>query len=189
LREVVQGDASPETADARNNLAVAYRLAGRDADASRLFHHNPNSPTHAAALAIHGLMLLSQKKPTQAEQKFLESLTIRQKIQPDDWTTFETKSLLGDAILQQKRYAEAEPLLLAGYHGMKKQENKIPAREKLRLIQALERLLRLYETWDKPEKASKWRRELTAATPASKETRNPKTENRNPKEIENPNTK
>ena len=38
--------------------------------------------------------------------------------QPDVWTTFNTQSLLGGAP-GQKKFAEAEPLLLAGYEGMK----------------------------------------------------------------------
>lgn len=52
-----------------------------------------------------------------------ESLAIREKTQPDAWTTFDSKSLLGGALLGQKKVADAEPLLLAGYEGMKKREN------------------------------------------------------------------
>ena len=51
-----------------------------------------------------------------------EVLAIREKVRPDAWTTFNTKSMLGEALLGQKRYAEAEPLLLAGYRGMKERE-------------------------------------------------------------------
>jgi tetratricopeptide (TPR) repeat protein len=160
LREAIQGDNDPDTADCRNQLAVAYRLAGRDAEASRLYHRYPDSPTHASALAVRGSMLLSQKKPAEAELKLRECLTIRQKIQPDDWTTFDAKSLLGEALLDQKKYAEAEPLLLSGYEGMKQREAKIPSEDKVYLTRALERLVRLYEAWGKKDKAAKWRKEL-----------------------------
>ena len=34
------------------------------------------------------------------------------------------------------------------------------ANSKVRLTEALERLVRLYEAWDKPEWAAKWRKEL-----------------------------
>ena len=74
-------------------------------------------------------MLLLQKKPAEAELKLRECLTIRQKIQPDDWTTFDTKSMLGEALLDQKKFADAEPLLLAGYEGMKQREDTIPPRK------------------------------------------------------------
>jgi hypothetical protein len=36
-------------------------------------------------------------------------------MQPDAWTTFNTRSLPGGALLGQQMYAEAKPLLLAGY--------------------------------------------------------------------------
>jgi serine/threonine protein kinase/tetratricopeptide (TPR) repeat protein len=164
LREATRGDNDSETADARNQLAVAYRLAGRFDDASRLYHYRPNSTTHAAALAVRGSMLLSQKKFEEAELKLRESLTIRQKIRPDDWATFETKSLLGEALLGQKKYADAEPLLRSGYEGMKQRESQMPSSEKDQLPRALERLVRLYDEWGKKEKADKWRKELEKAT-------------------------
>ena len=132
----MQGVNHPDTAACRNQLAVAYRLAGRTAEAGRLFDRNPNSPAHAAALAVRGsMLLLHEKKPAEAELKLRECLTIRQKIQPDDWTTFDTKSLLGEALLDQKKFAEAEPLLLSGYEGMKQREGTIPPQDKPRLTQ------------------------------------------------------
>jgi Tetratricopeptide repeat len=48
LREAVFGPASAETAACRNQLAVAYRLAGRTALAARLFERKVNSPSEAA---------------------------------------------------------------------------------------------------------------------------------------------
>ena len=59
----MQGASHPETAACRNQLAVAYRLAGRTTDASDLFERNLNSPNDAAALAVRGATLLLQKKP------------------------------------------------------------------------------------------------------------------------------
>ena len=159
----MQGVNHPDTAACRNQLAVAYRLAGRTAEAGRLFDRNPNSPAQAAALAVRGSMLLLQKKPAEAELKLRECLTIRQKIQPDDWTTFDTKSILGEALLDQKKFADAEPLLLSGYEGMKQREDTIPSQDKPRLTKALERLVKLYEAWGKKDEAMRWRKELEAA--------------------------
>jgi hypothetical protein len=36
---------------------------------------------------------------------------------PDAWQTHNTKSMLGGARLGQKKYADTEPLLVAGYEG------------------------------------------------------------------------
>ena len=47
-------------------------------------------------------------------------------MEPDASWKFNTKSLLGGALLGQKKFAEAEPLLLAGYEGLKLREKTIP---------------------------------------------------------------
>ena len=49
---------------------------------------------------------------------------------------------------------------MKGYEGMKKQEAKIPAQGKIRLVEAVERLVQLYDATGKPEEAAKWRKEL-----------------------------
>jgi hypothetical protein len=67
-------------------------------------------------------------------------------MQPDFWATFNTKSLLGEARLRQKKYADAESLLNAGYKGLKQRQDQIPAPvRKVRLTEALARLVVLHE--------------------------------------------
>jgi hypothetical protein len=68
-----------------------------------------------------------------------------------------------------KNYAGAEPLLLAGYEGMKKQQAKIPAEGKAGLTEAVERLVQLYEATDRKDEAAKWRQELEALRAAAME--------------------
>jgi hypothetical protein len=53
------------------------------------------------------------------------TLTIREQKESDDWLTFNTQTMLGAALLGQKKYAEAERLLLEGYEGMKTREKTI----------------------------------------------------------------
>jgi TolA-binding protein len=117
----------------------------------------PESPVTAGDLTQLGLNRLKQKKFAEAEPALRECLAIRAKKQPDDWLTFNTRSLLGDALLGQRKYAEAEPLLLQGYEGMKQREAKIPPQGKSRLTDAIERLVRLYEAMDQKDKAKQWR--------------------------------
>jgi eukaryotic-like serine/threonine-protein kinase len=88
-----------------------------------------------------------------------ECLATREKRQPSDWRTFNAQSLLGGALLGQNKYAEAEPLLLAGYEGMKQREAAIPEQGKVRLPEALDRLIDLYTATDKPGDMKKWRAE------------------------------
>jgi hypothetical protein len=53
-------------------------------------------------------------------------------------------------------YREAEPLLKSGYEGMKAREKTIPAQGKLRLTEAAERLVQLYEATERKDAAKKW---------------------------------
>lgn len=168
LLEFLHGANDPATITCRDKLAVAYRHADRPDDASRLSVDNPYTVSHAGALALRGSRLLSQKKPAEAEAKLRECLTIREKIQPNDWTTYDTKSLLGEALMEQKKYGEAEPLLLSGYEGLKQRAAAIPPHAKSHLTKALERLVRLHQNWGKEEKAAHWQKELELVRAAEK---------------------
>ena len=62
--------------------------------------------------------------------------------------------MLGGALLVQKKYADAESLLRAGYEGMKQREKTIPPQGQVRLPEAIERLVQLYEAMDKKDDAA-----------------------------------
>ena len=117
---------------------------------------------YTGPMAVNGLALLKLKAWSDTEPVLRESLTIREKRLPDSWMTFNAKSMVGGALLGRKQYAQAEPLLVAGYAGMKQREAKIPNRGKVRLIEALERLIQLYEARNSPVQAGKWKVELKA---------------------------
>lgn len=163
LRQAMEGVNHADTAVSRNQLAVAYRLAGRVSNGGRLYDRDPDSPAYTSALGVRGAMLLNEKKPAEAELTLRECLNLRENNQPDDWSTFETKSLLGEALLDQGKSAEAEPMLLSGYEGLKLRERSIPAQERHRVTAALQRLVRLYKTLGQHDKETKWRMELEAA--------------------------
>jgi eukaryotic-like serine/threonine-protein kinase len=76
--------------------------------------------------------------------------------------------MLGGSLLGQKKYAEAEPLLLVGYEGMKQREANIPQEDKARLAESLERLAQLYDGWGKKDKADEWRKKWSAAKEGAK---------------------
>jgi TolA-binding protein len=123
-----------------------------------------------AALALN---LLHQHNYTDAEPLLRNCLKVREAKQPDEWATFNTRSLLGQALLGQKKYTDAEPLLLSGYQGMKQREKNIPVRAKIRLSEALERLIQLYETTGKKDEGDNWRKELEQAQKKSKKETQP----------------
>jgi non-specific serine/threonine protein kinase/serine/threonine-protein kinase len=105
-----------------------------------------------------GLNLLEQKKYAEAEPVLRTLLDYPFEDKP--WLKPQTQSLLGACLAGQKKYAEAEPLLLSGYEGLKAGEATIPMHQRKRVTEALERVARLYEAWDRPEPAAEWRRKL-----------------------------
>jgi tRNA A-37 threonylcarbamoyl transferase component Bud32 len=119
-------------------------------------------PSRADALHMLGLCLLQVGSPAEAEPLLRECLTIRARKMPDEWVTCDTRSLLGEALLEQKKYTDAEPLLVKGYEGMKERQDKIPPPWKVRLAEARERLVRLYDATGKKDKADDYRKNLEA---------------------------
>ena len=67
------------------------------------------------------------------------------------------------ALLGQGKYAEAEPLVVPVYEGMKAREAKIPAHGKPVLAEAAKRVVRLYEGWGRPEQTTAWKVKLDLA--------------------------
>ena len=125
-----------------------------------------DSPQLAGSLAPNGLALLDLRAFAEAESLLRECLAIREKTQPDAWTTFNTQSMLGGALLGQKKYADAEPLLQKGYQGLKEREKTIPKEGggEYRIPEALSRLIALYTATDKPDEVKKYK-ELRAKYP------------------------
>ena len=164
------------------NLAQSYRLAhkaDREVPLWREFAERKSriegleSPQHSWALRMLGEALLRRKRWAESVLALGQSVAIREAKVSDAWWTFETKSLLGEARLGQKNYAEAEVLLRVGYEGMKLRSDKIPPRDKFRLAESLDRLIELAEATSKPDEAKAWRDEkakLSAKATAPKTT-------------------
>ena len=72
---------------------------------------------------------------------------------PGNWQIASAKSWLGECLVGQKKYAEAEPLLLEGYSGMKYALGETHPRT----VRALKRIITLYEEWQKHAPAAQFR--------------------------------
>jgi hypothetical protein len=114
----------------------------------------------AAANTLGWLALLLKKQSDAAEPLAREAVAFFEKELPNDQRRFYWVSLLGKVLCSQQKYAEAEPLLLEGYEGMKQREAILPANEKRRLAEACERVVRFYEMTIQPEKGREWRDRL-----------------------------
>ena len=67
----------------------------------------------------------------------------------------------------QKKFAEAEPLLVSGYEGLSSRKPGTIVKGRFTWDQAGEAVVTLYQDWGKPEKASEWKTRLAAVTQPS----------------------
>jgi tetratricopeptide (TPR) repeat protein len=170
LRKAKRGPDHPETLQSMKGLAWAYLDADRLDEAIRLSEEalelhkaklGLDHPESRDIMAVHagavGRMRLQQKRYPEAEPLLRDDLSRHGKA--TTWHRFRSESLLGASLLGQKKFGDAEPLLIKGYKGMK-EEAKISAERKHHLNEAGERVVRLYDEWGKPEEAAKWRAKL-----------------------------
>jgi serine/threonine protein kinase/tetratricopeptide (TPR) repeat protein len=171
------GPGHPDTLNSMYGLARGYQADGKPALAVPLFEETLKlakakfGPDHDRTLMVMnnlGRSYLRSGQTAKAEPLLRECLAIQEKKEPRAWRTFDAKSMLGAALLGQKNYAGAEPLLLAGYQGLKEHEAKIPVPNKIRLIEALERLIELYATTGQADKAKEWQQKLAEAKAVAK---------------------
>ena len=118
------------------------------------------TPLVAEGLALLGENLLLQRKYTEAEPLLRESAGIHEKLMPEEPERYRVMSLLGEALLRQGRHAPAEPLVIAGYEGLKARESRIAAPDRTCVLDAAERVVRVYEQGGKPEQAAAWKAKL-----------------------------
>jgi serine/threonine protein kinase len=170
MRRAKLGADHPGTLQTMNNLALAYAAAGRQADALPLLEDTlarqrvKAGPEHPRTLRSMSNLARAYlpARPAAAEALLRECLAVRDKKSPDDWDTFDTRGLLGASLSAQKKYAEAEPLLLRSYDGLKARAATIPAPYRKRIAEAGRRVVELYEAWGKNDQAVMWRQRLEA---------------------------
>ena len=120
-----------------------------------------NSWAIGDSLMILSESLLRQGKFVEAEPSLREGLPIMEKHQANLSPAFTAQGFLGWSLLEQKKFAEAEPLLVKSYDGLKQRDAQRPSPTRAPLLkEAGERIVRLYQAWDKPEQAAAWKKKL-----------------------------
>jgi tetratricopeptide (TPR) repeat protein len=170
--EIIQrvfGPDHPNTLMSMNNLARVYSAEEKYPQAEELSVKlvdtrrrvlGPRHPQTMDAMASLSMLQLKQSKFSEAESLSRETLAILEQTFPDDWTRFQTQTVLGAAISGQKRYSEAEPLLLKGYAGMIERKATIPAGNQADVTKAVEWIVQLYNDSGRPDKAAEWQAKL-----------------------------
>jgi tetratricopeptide (TPR) repeat protein len=114
----------------------------------------------SGALAEYAWTLLASGQSTNAEAPAREALLIYEK-QHDEVRKFWVQSMLGESLMKQKRYAEAEPLLLSAYEGANAHKSEIPKGwEGLFFGETIDRVLNYYAATSQPEEVIKWKTKL-----------------------------
>jgi eukaryotic-like serine/threonine-protein kinase len=135
---------------------------------ARLEVPQPFGPDHPDPLLTAdnlALALVAAGKTSEAESIWRQVVAIREAKTPDDWLTPYGRSMLGDTLVRQKKFGEAERLLLSGYEGLKARESKMPVPSAKRFIaEAGSRIVALYEAWGKKDKADEWRKRLNISS-------------------------
>jgi serine/threonine protein kinase len=172
----VHGEENRETLRTINNLAGFYHKSDQFLKAEPLFRElldktrrSGGDPARPIATVLHalGVNLNKQNKYTEAEPLLRECLAIRERESPDDWSTFNTKSQLGESLLGQKNFTEAERLLVSSYESLAEREPKIPSANRGRLTRIADQIVQLYDATGQAEKAAEWRKVLEARKAAA----------------------
>lgn len=165
-RKTTLGPQHPLTLLSMNNLAVAYAFAGRLEEALPLFEQTlelrktklgAEHPDTLLLMYSLGRTYQAAKQPAKAETMLRECLTIRQRVRPQEWWTFETQLRLGVVLAERKNFEQAGPMLLEGYQGLIASLATIPSSDRDRLQLARQQIVQFYEAWEKPAEAEKWR--------------------------------
>jgi serine/threonine-protein kinase len=176
LQRKALGDNHPVIASTLNSLARTLREQRRYDEAADALQEALNI-TRAAFGSDHQLVAiytinlasiqLARNEPTAAERLLREGLRVRSRapgivpvrrrtVREDDWSLGATRSLLGACLLAERRYPEAEDMLLDA----RRQLEALPAAGGAEMKVAIARLIELYVAWGKPDKAASFRAQL-----------------------------
>ena len=170
------GERHPVVAMMLNNLAFALSNQDRHREAAEVLDdalgiaRTAFGPQHQL-VAIYTInraaVSIAQGQADRAEPLLRAALSVRgsapklvpsrRRLLPEhDWSVAAVKSLLGEALVAQQRYAEAEPLLLEAWRELE----QTPGGTHGVRQHTLSRLASLYKAWGKPDLAARYRAQL-----------------------------
>jgi tetratricopeptide (TPR) repeat protein len=159
----LHGEEHPDIARSMSNLgevlykkgdAAAAELLVRDAIAMQRKLVGNDQPETALMLATLGEILATTGRAGEAESVLREAVTILRKTLPEGhWLIALAQGQLGGCLSALGRYEEAEPQLVASYQAIARTRGESDQYA----VEALDRVVKLYESWGKPDKADEYR--------------------------------
>ncbi len=182
-REVLEGrrrdlgDDDPRTLASVANLGKLLQRQGKLEEAEPYYREalegrrrvfGDDDPRTLASVANLGGLLNAQERYAESERLLRTNLSVFERALGEDHRrTAEARSLLGAALAGLERHEEAEAILLAVHADL---DETLPARRRAQGLSAsIERLVRLYEAWGKPDEAQAWRARLKTLEAALRE--------------------
>jgi hypothetical protein len=161
------GEGNVQTRVDMGQMAENYALQRKYADAEKGYRQllevqrrasGPEVIQTVVTITNIGWVQLQEKRYAEAERTFREASAILNRTAADSWERFNLDSMLGAALAAQKRFAEAEPLLVSGYESMLTRmpttNNAMTTR--FTPAQAGAAVVQLYADWGKTDKQSEW---------------------------------
>lgn len=164
-----QGEDHPNVAFALTSLSAVYYderrydLAEQDARKALAIAQKSSKTSHvyARASGMLGRILTTTGRAAEAEPLLREALTVLEPRVPRRSNPMATTlGNLGECLTNQKRYAEAEPLLKESYQILA----AVHVAESPVLNEAAQRLVLLYQAWNKPQEAAIYKAINVSAT-------------------------
>jgi serine/threonine-protein kinase len=162
------GEVHPDVGLAWGNLAELLAERGDLAEAEQAYQQSLailRATVPAGHIYISGSIMalgairMDQRRPAEAEPLLRQALSMRiEKLGLDDRRTARAQRMLGLCLVALGKRPEAEKLLLASYRTLASAKNWYHRTLRERTLQDL---VALYESWDRPAEAGKYRGLLT----------------------------
>ncbi len=161
----LRGPDHPDLSAALDGLARVHLAAGNYREAERAYREaleirrktlGEDSPYLVISLTGLARVVIEQGDYTSGEGLLHQALEIGRRAFPGGhWRIDMAQSLLGECRIATGRYAQAEPLLLESHRALTSRRGaNAPV-----TLTALDRLVRLYDAWDRPREAARLRTE------------------------------
>jgi hypothetical protein len=165
------GPMHPGVAVSQIGLARVLHGAGRDAGAmphllraEKILRPKlpADHPDVARLDAVYGQVLVGLGRISEGERRLRNALAIRQKtLKPSDWRIAELMKSLGVARMKARDFVAAESLLTRGYESLRAQMGDAHPRT----VEGAGFLAALYDVWQKPDEARRWRERMVVRRP------------------------
>ena len=167
---VTPGEGAGQTRGDMYSLAENYANQRKYSEAEKAFSHlldvqrrmaGPEAIGPQVTASNIGWLRLQQKRYAEAEQILRETAAILTRTSPAAWERFNVESMLGAGLAAQKKFEEAEPLLISGYEGMGRSRRPTnTSTSRFNQEQAGNAIIQLYADWAKPDKRAEWTEKL-----------------------------